>query len=557
MASDTSTQPFNDLTAADFDALLEQVDLDSNASHDESPQSRSTFEGVLRLWNTDSGSGYIASADFPGDVLLVQAEDLKTPGVYAGDRVRFQVLRQAGGVYKALHAVNVTRIPHTGASTATAPSARQAAAAARNDASGGERRAYGRKGGVKSTSTNVEPEDPAELRELVSATPAATLLQYVEEWFEATSMDRLNNIEGAATAGDLFAEIRQSHIDRTRRRRQFQELLRGSPEASSFVVWMFAALMRPTLEISAVNDERHIAAAQARAVSAYNDLLLSTESMSRLEKVLAEMGLNNMPQEEKHSMMTCVFLALCDFRKKSLDDNITNLPPFQPDFVPPEMTMNAKGLEHFTYIVGWLLFKLRCRSGGQQSVTREPSPALRFVHSLTASVIQTTDPTTLQQRTHIEPNEHAVAFGALVESLVYYLLDNFLVTVGPAILCYVKLSVLANHAIRRAWLELTKYAELPSETSEALLLLWVQYYMKSRQKEVLRRKGWLPRPQPSLRASLRSQSTSTAYASAPRGPANEPGPVQVNQASAGTPATRCDAEGPGAKRPRKGRSSTK
>ena len=87
----------------------------------------------------------------------------------------------------------------------------------------------------------------------------------------------------------------------------------------------------------------------------------------------------------------------------------------------------------------------------------------------------------------------------------------------PAVVHYVKASALNNALVQRMWGELTSSADLPAETSSVLLLLWLQYYMKSRQKEFIRSKGWQPRPQPSLRASLRS-----AAAAVPQAPPSAP-----------------------------------
>ena len=437
------------------------------------PVEPSRFNGVVRQWDSTSKTGFLTCTDITGDVFLsgtlIQV-DLLVPG----ETVTFSLLEGVGELRKCHTAVGVRRLV-VSVAHGVHPRLRVAPGA-------------------------VPARTVGTVLEALRGAPAAALAECVATHVRATDMSAISS---GSTSGFMG-----QHAAQAARRRQFAENVATCTEAQEFVRWYFEQLLRTLAsKIHAAPSEQKLREAEKSAMIQLHKLQFASDTFLRFQRVLEAMCLLvGMPEMEQRLLLSDVSIALSEYRTKQLEASISSLPPFQPSFVLDDRPEpKGPGAHKFAYIVGWLLFKLR----GRTSAATGSSSARDFVLALVQDQTSVVDPSTGRQQRHVVPREEAVRFATVVERLIAHLLDGYIEALGSALLAYVKASVLSNLQVQAAWGRLVDVtgAVLDETTSRALLLLWVQYYMKSRQKEFLRCKGWLPKPQPTLRAALRGKAS--------------------------------------------------
>ena len=251
--------------------------------------------------------------------------------------------------------------------------------------------------------------------------------------------------------------------------------------------------------------ERQLARAERSASSAILYMALDEQLKRQFTEALSACGTIIADSVESHSVLNSLVLAVTRARDAFLNERVGALPPFQPDFVAELVDMNDLQSQKFSYIVGWVVLKLRKRIG----FTPEKSTCAIFIQRMCKREEMTYDASRLQKRTTIVPSDWAYKFTVMVESLVSMLISKFYAVAGSAFFILSKRAALGNASLQNAWLELVHSSGAPLDQSQqnALFLLWISYFLKSRQKEVLRSKELLPKPSPALRPGLKGISS--------------------------------------------------
>ena len=443
----------------------------------------STFEGVVRLWDPVSRTGYISCAGLDEDIFLCGLLNPVSLDFVPGELVTFSILCNGAGGGSGFSATGLRRAVVPSSPHPATPAGKRARAAS-----------------VDGTNGESANNAAAVILEALRATSPTMLIEHVVKHFERTSMDTIASFGTTA--------LYEAQGARAARRRQFSDCIAHHREAPAFVAWMFQQMMAPAPAIhatAAADNDALARRSEQRATDAHYRLLLAEDTMTRFCKLLDAFGISvtDMPEAERRMLLFNVFLGLRQFRVEQIESVVSRLEPFQQTFVVSgdEGKMSVEGAAKFQYIIGWLVFKLRCRTSAGEG----NAAAREFVRMLVKEEITNCDHVRERRDVHIVPVAVAVTFGTSVKRLVYYMLDKYIEMLGPALLHHVKASVMVNYHILDSWTKLVTFTgvALSVEQERGLLLLWVQYYMKSRQKEYVREKGWQPTPQPTLRAALR------------------------------------------------------
>ena len=442
----------------------------------------SRFTGVVRHWDSASGTGFLTCAHLSGDIFLsgeLNQIDALNP-LKPGEDVTFAILDGVGDLRKCYTAVGIRRL----AATAAVQTVRA-----------------GKRGSRTGAQAARPPQTIPEVLDAMRSVSAGVLVAAVVAHLRATDM---SDISRGAMSGPMA-----KHAAQAARRRQVADKLTSCAEAKEYALWYFEQMLLAITVVAtrgSAATERALRRSEKLSMTRLDDLDYADDTLARFRRVLDAMGLlEGTPDVEVRLLMSNVSIALTKYRTAQLDSSTLTLPAFQPSFRLDDRDPWGAGGVKFSYIIGWLLFKL----GRRTAPATSSGSARAFVQALVLEHLLEVDPSTGRQERHIVPRAEAVQFGAVVERLVLHLFEGCMEALGSALLPYVKASVLANLQVQEAWEVLVRATtvSLDSLTSHALRLLWVEFYMKSRQKEYLRSKGWLPKPQPTLRAALRGKSS--------------------------------------------------
>ncbi|UZN99340.1 uncharacterized protein OCT59_000618 [Rhizophagus irregularis] len=155
-----------------------------------------------------------------------------------------------------------------------------------------------------------------------------------------------------------------------------------------------------------------------------------------------------------------------------------------PTLIPKVITLNQAESLKFSYIIGWVLFKLLKRDHVMNS-----HPKFQVMHTLLKAHCEEKVeymPETKSQITNIIPRPEFTQFMYYLESLIIELFEKHN-ELGSNILCYVKNSLLANLSLNQMFITTLKSnnitgVELEDEKFGFIYERCVTIYMKSRQK---------------------------------------------------------------------------
>ncbi|PKC16275.1 hypothetical protein RhiirA5_477019 [Rhizophagus irregularis] len=155
-----------------------------------------------------------------------------------------------------------------------------------------------------------------------------------------------------------------------------------------------------------------------------------------------------------------------------------------PTLIPKVITLNQAESLKFSYIIGWVLFKLLKRDHVMNS-----HPKFQVMHTLLKAHCEEKVeymPETKSQITNIIPRPEFTQFMYYLESLIIELFEKHN-ELGPNILCYVKNSLLVNLSLNQMFITTLKSnnitgVELEDEEFGFIYERCVTIYMKSRQK---------------------------------------------------------------------------
>ncbi|POG73321.1 hypothetical protein GLOIN_2v1772756 [Rhizophagus irregularis DAOM 181602=DAOM 197198] len=178
-----------------------------------------------------------------------------------------------------------------------------------------------------------------------------------------------------------------------------------------------------------------------------------------------------------------------------------------PTLIPKVITLNQAESLKFSYIIGWVLFKLLKRDHVMNS-----HPKFQVMNTLLKAHCEEKVeymPETKSQTTNIIPRPKFTQFMYYLESLIIELFEKHN-ELGPNILCYVKNSLLVNLSLNQMFITTLKSnnitgVELEDEEFGFIYERCVTIYMKSRQKTWRDVNNYIPeKGTASLRESLKT-----------------------------------------------------
>uniref|UniRef100_U9TUN1 Uncharacterized protein n=1 Tax=Rhizophagus irregularis (strain DAOM 181602 / DAOM 197198 / MUCL 43194) TaxID=747089 RepID=U9TUN1_RHIID len=201
--------------------------------------------------------------------------------------------------------------------------------------------------------------------------------------------------------------------------------------------------------------------------------------------------------------------------KSEFNENKNIQEQADPTLIPKVIiTLNRAEASKFSYIVGWILFKLLKRDHLMNSHPKFSVMRI-LLGALCIEKVEYTIETKLQT-TNVIPGSEFLKFMYHLESLVIELFEKHSV-LGPNILCYVKNSLLINLHLNQMFIEVLKSSnektnvELENEEMKFIYERCVSIYMKSRQKTWRDVNNYIPeKGTASLRENLKVMRSSNS-----------------------------------------------